>query len=207
MPSCLTSSRFTDQKMNDDRAKRVDRQRSERQAIDDAKRAETNERLLEEAQAPAFEREIEDCSTLIYFFERRIGVASTSAPSTRLGGPSATGLPKLELRTVETAAPVGGVALKKKGEQEEESFMCAGGKKGKKGKKAPLADGEEAPVVNQALNLPFGTLSALLTLGITSPITVAQVPKTIEALETKKQYFTDNQVRSVSSFMVCGVVC
>lgn len=186
----------TDQKMNDDRTKRLERQRTERQAHEDSKRAETNERLLEEAQAPAFEREIEDCATLIDFFQRRIGIASTAVPTAaRLGGPAPVGLPKLGEARVIDATAGGGTALVRKGEQVEEFFMGGGGKKGKKGKK-PVVEGE-APAT-QVLNLPFGTLSALLTLGITSPITTGEVPATIEALEIKKKYFVDNQVGLLS---------
>ncbi|ORY83535.1 hypothetical protein BCR35DRAFT_265213 [Leucosporidium creatinivorum] len=194
------------QKLNDDRAKRIERQRSERQAHEDAKRSEINQRLLEEAQAPAFEREIEDCRTLIDFFEKRIGLAGSG--STSNGGAlyersAVAGVPQLELRKVETEAPKGAVVAKKKGEQEEESWGGFGGKKGKKGGKkapAPAAAAEEekeengAPK-NEALNLPLGTLTALLSLGITSPLTTADVPKAIESLQVKKKYFVDNQAR------------
>ncbi|KAL8287272.1 hypothetical protein RQP46_003724 [Phenoliferia psychrophenolica] len=191
------------QKMNDDRAKRLERQRSERQQFEDQKRSEVNERLLEEAQAPAFEREIEDCRTLVDFFQRRIGLVptySSSGTSSLFAKNVVAGVPKLELRTVETGPPAGAVALKKKGTEEEVFFMGGGGKKGKKGPKpAPAgAAAAEEPVKeakDQPLNLPFPTLSALLSLGITSPLTVVDVPTTIEALEVKKKYFTDNQAR------------
>lgn len=116
-------------------------------------------------------------------------------------------MPQLELRKVETEAPKGAVVAKKKGEQEEESWGGFGGKKGKKGgKKAPAPaaaaaeeDKEEngAPK-NETLNLPLGTLTALLSLGITSPLTTAEIPKAIESLQVKKKYFVDNQVRYVS---------
>ena len=186
--------------MTEDRAKRAERQQGERAAIEATKRAEVNERLLEAAQAPAFERDIEDCRTLIDFFQRRIGLPSTIGPIStgRFGITSSLNLPKLnDVRQVETGVPAGAVALKKKSEQEEEYFMGGGGgKKGKKGKR-PEGEAAAAPAV-QALNLPFGTLSALLTLGITSPIKTDEVPKTIEALEAKMAYFVSNQVRLAS---------
>lgn len=199
--------------MNDDRAKRLERQRAERQQFEDAKRSEINERLLEEAQAPAFEREIEDCRTLIDFFQRRIGIASTAGPGSSLFARAAVaGVPKLELRTVESGPPAGAVALKKKGTEEEVFFVGGGGKKSKKGPRpskvdAPVAGKDDEPAKeapSQPLNLPFPTLSALLSLGITSPLTVADVPTTIDALEVKKKYFTDNQVRSVRGFLATG---
>lgn len=116
-------------------------------------------------------------------------------------------MPQLELRKVETEAPKGAVVAKKKGEQEEESWGGFGGKKGKKGGKkapapaaaAPTAEDEDKQETGtpktEALNLPIGTLTALLSLGITSPLTTAEVPKAIESLQVKKKYFVDNQVR------------
>ncbi len=111
-------------------------------------------------------------------------------------------MPKLELRQIDAAPPPGGVALKKKGEQEEE--VWGGGAKSKKkgGNKkggaapAPVAEEKEAKDPNEEkLNLPFGTLGGLLALGISSPLTVGEVPKTIDALESKKAYFKANQER------------
>jgi hypothetical protein len=142
---------------------------------------------------------------LIDQFQKRIGLASTGSPSSSgslFERAAIAGVAKLELRKVESGAPEGAVALKKKGEQEEEVWG-GGVKKGKKGKKsvaAPTGDAPPpAPTANQALNLPFGTLSALLALGITSPLTASEVPKTIEALEVKKKYFVENQVRFTPS--------
>ncbi|GAA5920936.1 hypothetical protein JCM1841_003631 [Sporobolomyces salmonicolor] len=196
------------EKLNAERAKREERRRTERREAEEAKRAEINQRLLEEAQAPAFEREIEDCRTLILFFQQRLGLAppAGSAPSNGLfARAEVAGVPKLELRKVESELPKGAVPLKKKGEQEEESWGGFGGKKGKKGgnKKgaaATAADGNgegdaPAPVADETLHLPFGTLSALMALGITAPLTTKEAPQTIENLERKKQYFVDNQDR------------
>jgi hypothetical protein len=184
-----------DTKLNDDRAKRQERQRLERLGVEDAKRAEVNERLLEEAQAPAFEREIEDCRTLIDFFQRRMGASGAATPVERLGGPQSiiAGVAQLEIRQIADGGITGGnVPLKKKYDQQDEYFT--GGKKGKKGPRK-VAEGETTPTKNESLNLPFGTLSALLTLGIESPIVLSEVPKTIESLEVKKQYFVSNQAR------------
>lgn len=144
--------------------------------------------MLEQATAPAFERDIEDCRTLIRFFQLRAGgiVSGTSTPiglsTSSLGG-------KLEGRVVDTSIPAGQVALKKKGE-DEEFFMGGGGKKGKKGPKKELGEKKDS-----TLNLPFGTLSALLLLGIESPTLVSQIAPTVEALEVKMKYFLDNSVR------------
>lgn len=44
----------TDTKMNEDRARRIEKQKAERAAYEETKRSEVNERLLEEASAPAY---------------------------------------------------------------------------------------------------------------------------------------------------------
>ncbi|KAK4051006.1 multicopy suppressor of BFA (Brefeldin A) [Microbotryomycetes sp. JL201] len=194
------------QKMNEDRAKRLERQRAERAAIEESKRNEVNQRLLEEARAPAFEREIEDCRTLITALQKRVGIAPThemngSGSSSLLDRKSIAGVPELEVRKVDTEAPKGAVALKKKGEQEEESWGGFGGgsKKSKKGgnkKQTLTAAVEDADTKkDESLNLPFTTLSALLTLGIAAPLTVNEIPRAIEQLELKLKYFRDNQDR------------
>ncbi|GAA5968357.1 hypothetical protein JCM8115_006528 [Rhodotorula mucilaginosa] len=198
------------QKLNDERAKRDERRRAERKEYEESKRAEVNERLLEEAQAPAFEREIEDCQTLIRFFQQRIGLsngagfASSSASSSGLGfnRPKVAGVPELQPRKVEQVDfPKGAVPLKKKSEQEEESW--GGLAKSKKGRKQQQqqqganTDGEANAASNddEKLNLPFGTLSGLMALGIPAPLTTGEVQKTIDSLNLKKKYFTDNQAR------------
>lgn len=196
-------------KLNAARTARLERQKNERQAYEDSKKAEINERLLEEAQAPAFEREIEDCRTLIDFFQRRIGLAG-SAPangsSSLFARAEVKGVPKLEARKIEeNGPPAGAVALKKKGEQEDEvwgggNLKKKGANKNKKGQAvaAPAAveaEKEAKDPNDEKLNLPFGTLGGLLALGISSPLTVGEVPEVIKALEAKKAYFVGNQDR------------
>ncbi|GAA5934527.1 uncharacterized protein JCM15063_004603 [Sporobolomyces koalae] len=193
-------------KLNAERAKRDERRREERKAQETSRRDEINQQLLEEAQAPAFEREIEDCRNLILFFQQRIGQAQTSSSS---NGPSSSaslferpqvgGVPKLELRRVEQELPKGAV-LRKKGQQDEQDETGWGGNGGKSKKKSAQAAAKkegsnEGQTSEQLLNLPFGTLAALMSLGITAPLTTKEVPQTIENLEKKKKYFVDNQGR------------
>lgn len=72
----------------------------------------------------------------------------------------------------------------------------------KKGKKGPKKVDDATPKKDEALNLPFGTLSALLSMGIESPIIASQIQKTIEALESKRKYFVDNQVSLLLRFLL-----
>jgi hypothetical protein len=204
---------LADAKITEERNRRIERQKAERTAAEEAKRKDINERLLEEASAPAYEREIEDCKTLIEYFSRGGGkTASTVAPpSLALGGAAESKLPTLELRKIDVGLPEGATALSKKkgGGVEDEWFAGSnskkGGKKGNKkggsGKQQQPQDGEEeapSPTIStQSLQLPLSTLSALLQLEVPAPLSQSDLPATIEALKTKQQWFQENSVRLI----------
>ena len=155
---------------------------------------------------------------MIRFFQQRIGAASASGSSASSSSaslfarPDVASVPKLEIRKVDSELPKGAVALKKKADQDEESWGGFGGsKKGKKGGKkggasAPAATAAEggddeasaaaAATKDEKLNLPLGTLTALMGLGIAAPLTTGEVQKAIDSLQLKMRYFKDNQVRS-----------
>lgn len=175
-------------KVNEDRARRAERMRAQRAAEEAEKKKEIAERLREEAEAPAFQADIEDCQTLIDYL---LGT-NTEAPTFKtlsVKGELA-GVPKLALRQVSDAAPEG-IIRKKKGEDEEAYFVG----KGKKGKKTtPKANGSTEPATGQ-LNLPFSTLSALLSLSIPPPTGPGDTSRVVEDLKTKKAWFEANQAR------------
>ena len=184
-----------DQKVQEEKARRLEKSRAERQAREDEKRAYVNGKLLEEASAPAYEREIEDCTTLINYF--RVGTkgappALSTAPNgaAKASAEGLAALPALSLRTVDSAAPAGAVAFARK---EEDNSLFAG--KSKKARAPKPAGGAASSGPSQALNLPMSTLSALLQFGISAPLSQADVPKTADALEEKRKWYKDNQVR------------
>jgi hypothetical protein len=182
-------------KVNEDRARRAERLRAQRAADEAQKKREVAERLREEAEIPAFQAQIEDCQTLIDVLSgKTTGTVEFKSNGTVSANATVAGVPKLELRTIESEAPEGLVARKKKGEDEESYFV--GGKTKSKGKKNPAkpADGT-ADAASGNLNLPFSTLSALLTLSIPPPSSSADVPRVIEDLKTKKAWYEANQSR------------
>ncbi|GAA5906480.1 Bfr1p [Sporobolomyces salmoneus] len=200
------------EKLNADRAKRDAQRREERRLQEASKRSEINERLLEEAQAPAFEREIEDCRNLILYFQSRIGQTPTTSSTENaangggLGGKKEglMGVPKLELRKVEEELPKGTIVRKKGQEEVDETGWGAPVKNKKKqngnnnkNSSSSSTSTNPNPTTNedQVLNLPFQTLAGLMSLGITAPLKVGNVERTIENLNLKKKYFTDNQDR------------
>ncbi|KIP10625.1 hypothetical protein PHLGIDRAFT_28417 [Phlebiopsis gigantea 11061_1 CR5-6] len=185
------------QKLQEDRARRAERARAQREADEQAKKKDIADRLREEAEAPAFQAQIEDCQTLIDYFSGK-----TSAPAAlsteKQQKTNVVGVPELDIRKVE--APTEGVVVrKKKGEDEQAYFVGGKGKKGKKGGKpaaapAPAAEPAEAPSGDK-LHVPLTTLSALLSLSIPPPTSGADVPRLVEDLKTKKAWFEANQAR------------
>lgn len=189
------------QKVNEDRARRAEKARAQRQAEEEAKRKEQALRIREEAEAPAFQDKIEDCQTLIDYFSGKtsgtIKLSTSSEPPKEV-----TGVPKLEIRKVESDINEGLIVRKKK--VEEESYFVGGkGKsKGKKGNAKAQAqangngDAAASPASPSAsLNVPLPTLSALLSLSIPPPASPADVARCIEDLKTKKAWFEANQAR------------
>lgn len=196
-------------KVHEDRARRAERTRLERAAEEERKKKEVALRLREEAEAPAYQAEIEDCQTLIDYFSgkttgavRLKSASSTSGSETRA---ELANVPKLELRQVETDTQ-GLIAVKKKTEEEENYFVAGGGKnkKGKKGgaKHSPAnGDAAQTPSGSGALNVPLPTLAALLSLSIPPPTSQADVSQTIENLKIKKAWFEANSVRKICSIL------
>ena len=104
------------------------------------------------------------------------------------------------MRKVDDELPKGTV-VRKKGEQQEDESGWGGVKNKKKGNSKNQNKGTSSATAegstsgnDQLLNLPFGTLAALMSLGITAPLTTKEVSQTIDNLELKKKYFVDNQV-------------
>ncbi|KAK2466216.1 hypothetical protein APHAL10511_001858 [Amanita phalloides] len=185
-------------KINEDKARREERRRAQRDADEQQRKRDTAERLLEEANAPAYQTEIEDCQTLIDHFS---GKASNSdmTKTTSQKAPLA-GVRQLELRTVDGEPE--GVVIRKKGDKEESYFV--GGKGRGKGKKnAPkVIEGNGVPSAagstNASLHIPLSILSALGTLSIPPPTSSADVPRVIEDLKTKKLWLEANQIRATA---------
>jgi hypothetical protein len=178
-------------KLNEDRARRAERRRAQKEAEEEEKRKARVLQLREDASQPAFQVQIEDCQTLVDYFSGKSTTANVSTAKAGYTGP------KLEIRQVE-AAPDSFVLRKKKGEEEEAYFV--GGKGKGKGKKGPKTNGAvpEATSSSSNVNVPFGTLSALLSLSIPPPSSQADVPRVVEDLKTKKAWFEANQTRSTA---------
>ncbi|KAJ3516992.1 hypothetical protein NMY22_g14069 [Coprinellus aureogranulatus] len=193
-------------KIQEERQRRAERERAQRLAEEQAKKKEIADRLLEEAQIPAFQFQIEDCQTLIDSLSGKTtgNVTFKSTPDSQ--AKSLTGVPKLEVRKVEASVPEGAV-IKKKGGDEESYFVAnkrnKGGNKKPSSKPAPEAPASPAtPSSTSQLQLPLPTLSALLSLSIPPPASSADIPRVIEDLKTKKAWFEANQDRVTAENIV-----
>lgn len=175
-------------KVNEDRARRAERARAQRAAEEAQKKLEHAQQLREEASLPAYQAEIQDCQTLIDALSGKSSDPVVLPSSLLPAKGEVAGVPKLELRQVETATD-GLVARKKKGEDEETYFMGKG-KRGKKDKIPKMAQETDA-----LKNLPFGTITALSQLAIPLPTTATDIPRVIEDLKTKKSWYEANQAR------------
>ncbi|SNX82214.1 related to BFR1 - Nuclear segregation protein [Melanopsichium pennsylvanicum] len=192
-------------KLNQDREKRIAKQREERQAQEAEKRKEHEQELREEAALPAFAKEIEDCDVLINYFSK--GTSIEAEKKVEGSNAKAIGGKALNLRQVNSDAMVPkGAVLKTKNEQDETYFAGKASRKPKgRGNKrgTPLDLSADAADENTAvtaaaegkLNVPLGTLSALLALSIPPPTNAADVSRVVENLKLKKQYFVSNQAR------------
>ncbi|KAG1754046.1 uncharacterized protein EDB91DRAFT_1077686 [Suillus paluster] len=173
-------------KMQEDRARRAEKARAQRLAEESQRKLEIAERLREDASLPAFQTQIEDCQTLIGVLSGK-SVGNGVLTSSLAPAPSdVAGVPQLEIRQVDA---VDMVAQKKK---DEESYFVG---KAKKGKKAPKTT---SPAETNAIHLPYGQLSALLSLSISPPSGQADVPRVIENLKTKKAWYEANQARQTA---------
>lgn len=182
-------------KVQEDRARRAERERTQREAAEAEKKKEIADRIREEAETPAFQAQIEDCQTLINFFSGKPSGA-LSTESTEKEKANLVGVPQLEIRKVEETAPTGATPLKKKSQNDDAYF--AGSPKSKRGKKGPKAQSSTPATGGESserFHVSLQHLSALLTLSIPPPVTPADIPRVIEDLKTKMAWFAANQAR------------
>jgi len=169
---------------------------AQRKAGEAEKKRAQAEQLLEDARHPAFAAEIQDCQTLIDSFSSKTGAAEAAPSASLYTKPEVAGIPKLELRQVDST----GLVLKKKKGDEEENYFVAKKKQpaSKKGASTPalVPPKDNGSASNsQQLQIPLGILSGLMALSIPPPVNTGDVPRVIEDLKTKRAWFQANQAR------------
>lgn len=184
-------------KVSAERERRQEAQRKEREEAEAIRRANEDEELRENAALPAFAQEIEDCDQLIRYFSGN-KAETEAAPAQEAPAKADSKVPAaLPPREADTSVPEGTVIANKKGE-EEDYFVAAPKKKSNKGKKnkgQKLSLNTEQPVAAGSLHVPFGMLSALLALSIPPPLSHADLPRVVDNVKLKREYFLSNQAR------------
>ncbi|TPX71215.1 hypothetical protein SpCBS45565_g01256 [Spizellomyces sp. 'palustris'] len=142
------------------------------------------EREREAAEIPAYSDEINQCATLIKFLENY----SSKSEATKTNSADAS----TTARQMETGLPEGAVLLKKK---DDEEYMVLGNKKGKKGRRQ-AGTGQSEKV--KPFKLDFDIIDQFVKLKIDLPVSAAEIPATISALEEKQKWFKDNQAEATA---------
>lgn len=162
------------------------------------RREEAARREREEAEAPAFEVELEACATLRNLLGSLIGTSPSSlspTDSTKSSSSTTTtaflGTPNA--RPVDEGNVPMGKVLQRKDEREESYFMGKGPSSVRKAQKSSSSSPSSRP--SAPFKLPLSTMEQLWDLKIEVPVSLADVPKTLEAIDTKRQWYLDNQER------------
>lgn len=161
-------------------AARHERERAEREEAEKEKRQLVAQEKLEIASEPAFLSQISAAKMLIHHFDPDYKFdAETAAVDTSLNSTGVT-------RVVEM--PANAKVLKK----DTEVFVAGSGSKKhkKRGVKAEASKKEE-----NKLTMNFKIVEDLTALNIAVPGSAAEVPKTVEQLKEKLQFYITNQDR------------
>ncbi|WFD08533.1 multicopy suppressor of BFA (Brefeldin A) [Malassezia vespertilionis] len=175
-------------KMTAERERRQDQYKREREEAEKLKQDHEEVQMREDAALPAFAKEIEDCEVLIRYFGGNME-APSDAPVAPLRSANIPGV--AQPRTTETEVPEGAVIVKK----DEEDYFAGTKKKAGKNKKNKGAKQSEGADEAGTLQVPFGMLSALLTLSIPPPMNHADLPRVVDNVRLKREYFVSNQER------------
>lgn len=143
---------------------------------------------LEVASIPAYSEEIIACENLIIFFDPSASEAARKSKN-------ATAPRDLAAKAVSDVKPFEGKQGKALVKVEEDYFVGTGGKKkGKKNRAAPADEkSETTPAAPKKINLNVGVLGELAKVDVPTPASAADVPRVLEKLREKLQYYKDNQ--------------
>lgn len=176
-------------RMTAERERRNDTFKKEKEEADLARQQHELQELREDAALPAFAKEIEDCDVLVRYF-------STSAEAVDATDAKPAPAPAGTAPRESEGVPEGAVVAKKKGQDDEDYFVGVAKKNKNKGKKnkgsKAVPEGAEA---TGSLHVPFGMLSALLSLSIPPPMNQSDLPRVVENVKLKRAYFVSNQER------------
>ncbi|KAI1763739.1 hypothetical protein GGR53DRAFT_496329 [Hypoxylon sp. FL1150] len=153
-----------------------ERQKAERDRIEKERKKERAQKMLQEASDPAYLEEIRRANSLLHFFDP----SSTSSEKAPLLADS--GLGAQASRTVDDSGLKGTRLVRK--EDREDDYLPAV-KKGKKGKKGPVAE--------KGFNCPPSVIDDCAFLGIDPPMSANDVSGTVEKVKAKLEHWKSDQ--------------
>ncbi|KAJ1895185.1 multicopy suppressor of BFA (Brefeldin A) [Coemansia sp. IMI 209127] len=173
-------------KAAEDKQHRIREQRERRLAMAQEQR--------EEAEAPAYQSEIDGCDALLHYLRGMApsstgGISSRSENNTR---PPSVASNARDANAGSDHIPAGMVAVKMV--NAEESYFA--GVSSAKGKKKHARKDRKAGGKTEALKHPLSVAERFLELQVDIPTTSASIPATIEQLDARKRHFIENQDRA-----------
>jgi chromosome segregation ATPase len=165
---------------DEQKQKARERFRAERERqIQERKKADA-ERFLEDASNPAFMEEIRRANSLLQFLDPTMKAAE-KAPLLENKGLAAEAQRKVD------DSGIKGMKLVQKKDRDEDYLAAAAPKKGKKGKKAPVAADK------QKFTVPPSALEDCAFLGVDPPMKAEDIPSVVEKVNEKLAHWKESQ--------------
>ncbi|RKP26121.1 hypothetical protein SYNPS1DRAFT_14651, partial [Syncephalis pseudoplumigaleata] len=159
--------------------------------------------IMEQADAPAYTLEIESCDAIVAYLQSHLAGgkdkgAATAADTTAtpVGG-------KLDIRRVDAGENTPkGMVLKKKSERDEENYFV--GKKQAAKKAQPAADASTPSTARKEsaaapFKLPLSVMERFWGIKVEVPTSRDDVPKALEAVQARKQWYTEHQTEATEA--------
>lgn len=159
---------------------RQERQKAERAAFEREKRRKVADKKFEEASRPAYTDEILTAQGLIRHFEPSYDFSALGLDADKKQESAAY---RAEVGRTVDDSNMKGVKVLKKDDRDDEYFVGAGKKKGKKGKKAG-ASASTTPAEGK-FNLSAGVIEDLSQVKVDPPMNQSDVPSLVESLAAK----------------------
>ncbi|ERS96403.1 nuclear segregation protein (Bfr1) [Sporothrix schenckii 1099-18] len=165
------------------RNKAWERKQAERERFDRERKKERAQRMLAEASDPAYLDEIRRARSLLHFFDP----SSTPAPAAAAATNGSGSLGAQATRKVDDAG-LKGTRLVRKEDREDDFYLPAAKKSGKKGGKK-----EGAAASGKGYNVPPSVIEDCAAMGLNPPASAADVPEVIEKVKAKLAHWEEDQ--------------
>ncbi|KNE62737.1 hypothetical protein AMAG_07922 [Allomyces macrogynus ATCC 38327] len=198
--------------LREERERKAKRLADQRKQMERERVEEIAQEELERAAVPAYEDEMAICRNLIAYLQQHPAVkgsgikVAAAAAKANAAGSASTGVPAHAIRKVDTAVPAGATLLKRDdGAGWFNVTPKKGGKKNKGGAAAPAARAAESASAESsgaatpssssgpAFKFPLTVMENFWKVKVDVPVTAADAPVAIAALNQKLHWFQTHQ--------------